>query len=238
MNCVWNQPSFITARDESASGTLTPAATKVRPMTVSGTPSVKPREYVEMRLIWQLTRTYEKQLIRKLTHNSDHPNHEVGKYGDPNHCHGESDDIPRTPLFQSAVRHGVVEKVDEGEWHPPQTLFKCTSFRGIELGHDGHGDHRNFIWGVISWFSTRPIHPTWTEMQCLKIMFCPKNNSMLLLPLYYVFWNQMGHFHHAQSNFICQRKVSDFSTVPNPQLWSEHDSISSIYVRPNCLSAS
>ena len=32
----------MTARDERASGTLTPAATNVRPITVSGIPTVKP----------------------------------------------------------------------------------------------------------------------------------------------------------------------------------------------------
>gem|GEM_PF-6033023 len=35
-------PSLTTANDESASGTDTPAATNVSPITVSGTPSVLP----------------------------------------------------------------------------------------------------------------------------------------------------------------------------------------------------
>ena len=36
------RPSLMTAREDNASGTLTPAATNVRPMTVSGIPSVLP----------------------------------------------------------------------------------------------------------------------------------------------------------------------------------------------------
>lgn len=38
-------PSLITANDERASGTLTPAATNVRPIIVSGIPRVLPMEY-------------------------------------------------------------------------------------------------------------------------------------------------------------------------------------------------
>lgn len=36
------KPSLMTANEESASGTLTPAATNVRPITVSGMPKVLP----------------------------------------------------------------------------------------------------------------------------------------------------------------------------------------------------
>lgn len=38
-------PSLITANDERASGTLTPAATNVKPIIVSGIPRVLPMEY-------------------------------------------------------------------------------------------------------------------------------------------------------------------------------------------------
>ena len=43
LTAISPRPSLITAREESASGTLTPAATKVKPITVSGIPSVLPK---------------------------------------------------------------------------------------------------------------------------------------------------------------------------------------------------
>lgn len=47
------RPSFITAREDRASGTLTPAATNVRPMTVSGMPKVLPVNFIHL-LVYQL----------------------------------------------------------------------------------------------------------------------------------------------------------------------------------------
>ena len=43
------RPSLITANDERASGTLTPAATNVRPIIVSGIPRVLPTSNIEYR---------------------------------------------------------------------------------------------------------------------------------------------------------------------------------------------
>jgi hypothetical protein len=46
MLTILHKPSFMTARDDKRSGTLTPAATNVRPITVSGIPTVKPGKVV------------------------------------------------------------------------------------------------------------------------------------------------------------------------------------------------
>lgn len=41
-------------------------------------------------MLWETINRFNCQL----THNSDHPNHEVREYGDPYHGHGESYYIP------------------------------------------------------------------------------------------------------------------------------------------------
>lgn len=58
---------------DNASGTDTPAATKVNPMTVSGMPNVLP-EKVEQIYVLQFS---SDQTLWMLTYDCNHPNHDV-----------------------------------------------------------------------------------------------------------------------------------------------------------------
>lgn len=106
-------PSLITANDERASGTLTPAATNVRPIIVSGIPRVLPMEYrisamkrkkTKFKKPFKLYSFNIRQKIR-LTYDRDHPHHDVTIETNPNHRYAEGEGIPIAKFFLAAIWH-------------------------------------------------------------------------------------------------------------------------------------
>lgn len=88
MTAEWNVPSLATAKLVRMSGMLTPAATNVKPMTVSGIPIVNPFVFVKEE---SDDAEREREVVVRRTDNGDHPDHDVRKDGDPEHAHKERD---------------------------------------------------------------------------------------------------------------------------------------------------
>ena len=44
----------------------------------------------------------------RFTYDGNHPDHDVREEGDPDHTEEERDQVPVSPLFQTAVGHGVI----------------------------------------------------------------------------------------------------------------------------------
>ena len=59
-------PSLTTAIPDRASGTLTPAAMKVRPMTVSGIPNVKPMTVIIHTITYEYNEIQQMEACKKM----------------------------------------------------------------------------------------------------------------------------------------------------------------------------
>lgn len=49
-----------------------------------------------------------KSIEREFTYDCNHPDHDVGEEGDPEHADKERDEVPIPPFLQTAIGHGIV----------------------------------------------------------------------------------------------------------------------------------
>jgi len=134
-----NLPSLTTAKLDRASGTLTPAATNVRPITVSGIPSVLPAWNHKFLLI-HFDRTRALVWCTKisfLTYDGDHPHHDIRVERYPYHGYNKCKWIPLAEPFCLTIWHGFSTQIVN--WHhcsPSDFLVGCCirrHFQGIYL---------------------------------------------------------------------------------------------------------